>query len=428
MTASCHTAQDVFCRVVAFGFVCGLTTSCGRIGYERLARDTHGPTDADNDDRGVPPDLSDAPQDAPESEGGDLPPTGAFSYRRTLTIAATRLGGSCGSPLTDFPMLVSVAGDTLLRPVSAGGHVQSDNGFDISFTESDGRPLEYEIESYDGASGALVAWVRLGLSPSSDTVVLMLYGRTGVDGPLRPPSAAWSSDFGGVWHLAESPSDLVRSSIRDATSNGNHGVPERFGTTGGSTGAMGLIGGADRFAPTEAVITIDHAPSQTPINDMTLSMWVNFRTVRHAILAQKNDATSPYLSYQLYVTGGWFFFGAYTTLASDYAYQYRTDPVVTGVWYHIAGVIDGDQVILYVDGSTASTIGSNPAPGTLVQATSTLTFGNDTGYAVAPDATVDEVRLSNVARSRCWLETEVSNQRFPSTFVAIGAEEANGGG
>jgi MSHA biogenesis protein MshQ len=40
---------------------------------------------------------------------------------------------------------------------------------------------------------------------------------------------------------------------------------------------------------------------------------------------------------------------------------------------------------------------------------------------------VDEVRISSTARSAGWIATEYSNQNAPSTFLAIGAQESNGG-
>jgi hypothetical protein len=36
---------------------------------------------------------------------------------------------------------------------------------------------------------------------------------------------------------------------------------------------------------------------------------------------------------------------------------------------------------------------------------------------------IDEVRLSNVARSADWIATDYANQNAPSTFHTLGAEE-----
>jgi hypothetical protein len=39
---------------------------------------------------------------------------------------------------------------------------------------------------------------------------------------------------------------------------------------------------------------------------------------------------------------------------------------------------------------------------------------------------LDEVRISNIARSADWIKTEYNNQKSPSTFYAYGALGING--
>jgi hypothetical protein len=39
------------------------------------------------------------------------------------------------------------------------------------------------------------------------------------------------------------------------------------------------------------------------------------------------------------------------------------------------------------------------------------------------DGIIDEVRVSNVVRSDCWIKTGYSNQNNPSTFYTVGNEE-----
>ena len=72
----------------------------------------------------------------------------------------TKVG--CPGGVTDFPVLISMAGVTDIKTTANGGHVQSSNGYDIIFRDSNGIDgLWHEIESYDGSTGTLVAWVRV---------------------------------------------------------------------------------------------------------------------------------------------------------------------------------------------------------------------------------------------------------------------------
>jgi hypothetical protein len=83
----------------------------------------------------------------------------AFAYSRSLTVAANQAPNTIEN---NFPVLVSLS-DPTLRTAANGGHVTSSNGYDICFFADAGltTPLNWEVESYNGVSGALVAWVQV---------------------------------------------------------------------------------------------------------------------------------------------------------------------------------------------------------------------------------------------------------------------------
>jgi hypothetical protein len=41
------------------------------------------------------------------------------------------------------------------------------------------------------------------------------------------------------------------------------------------------------------------------------------------------------------------------------------------------------------------------------------------------DAEIDEVRISNIARTSDWIYTEFNNQNDPSSFLSFGPEETS---
>jgi hypothetical protein len=43
------------------------------------------------------------------------------------------------------------------------------------------------------------------------------------------------------------------------------------------------------------------------------------------------------------------------------------------------------------------------------------------------DGTIDEVRISNIARSAGWIETDYNNQYAPATFIIEGTPETPSG-
>ena len=107
-------------------------------------------------------------------------------FKKELTVLAADV---TGGPLTDFPLLVSITDSDLQSSVRS-------DGFDIFFTASDGTTvIPYERESYDSASGTLVAWVLTDLSDTVDNNFFMFYGNpnsTDQQNPLHehnPPYA-----------------------------------------------------------------------------------------------------------------------------------------------------------------------------------------------------------------------------------------------
>lgn len=82
----------------------------------------------------------------------------AWGYRKAVLINSKPDAGDCGTGTcvpaaqVNFPVLVSLASDAALAARA------QDDGDDILFTAADGTTqLAHEIESFDGATGALVA-------------------------------------------------------------------------------------------------------------------------------------------------------------------------------------------------------------------------------------------------------------------------------
>ncbi len=92
----------------------------------------------------------------------------SWLYRKQITIDGSQVSGA--AELINFPLLISGV-DLDWRSSGDGGQVGKSDGTDILFTSSDGTTkLDHEIEKYVGATGELIAWVRIPvLAPATNT-------------------------------------------------------------------------------------------------------------------------------------------------------------------------------------------------------------------------------------------------------------------
>lgn len=116
---------------------------------------------------------------------------GTWTLRRPLLVSSD----IADADLADFPLLVQLVDSNL------GAGAQSD-GDDLVFTAADGvTRLDHHLESWDAATGAITAWVRIPLLSSTVDTELFVY--------LGNPTANDQSDPVGVWGA---DADLVLAS------------------------------------------------------------------------------------------------------------------------------------------------------------------------------------------------------------------------
>jgi biopolymer transport protein ExbB len=101
---------------------------------------------------------------------------------------------------------------------------------------------------------------------------------------------------------------------------------------------------------------------------------------------------------------------------------WTTNPVLSaGQWYHVVYIRDGlgETSKFYVNGSpvavTLSGVNFSDATGPTYIGTDPTHYNFKGG--------IDEVRMSDIARSPAWIATEYENQRAPSSFCRVYATE-----
>lgn len=343
---------------------------------------------------------------------------GTWQRRRTLTIDRTKVGGPENQ--IDFPLLVSST-STEFKTVANGGFVASSTGADIFFTSSDGTTkLSHELESYSGSTGAVLAWVKVPVvATSTDTVLYMYYGNTS-SSVQASPTSTWDGAMKGVWHF--------NNNLLDATSNVNHGT-----NVNSTNSTSGKIGNARDFSSSSNRVTVPANASLKPNAQITVSAWIK-RTGTQATDARpiwfgrtSGTPLGPY-GFQLNGTSDTRLnFHLSSTTTNFNVLGSSTSTIHSTSWTHIAGTYNGSTIRYYIDNvlqgvqSASFTIGNYDTMG--------LGFGNAfSGGTAEWNGLLDEIHISNVARTPGWIKTEYNNQNSPSTFYALGAGAGNSSG
>jgi len=332
-------------------------------------------------------------------------------YRKMITIDHTKVTGD----LTNFPVLINVSDVDLASKAQ-------DDGDDLVFTNSSGGKLNHEIEYFNGATGHLVAWVSANLSASCDTTLFIYYGNPSAPNQQNP-TAVWDSHYVMIQHLEETASGSGGTHY-DSTVNNNHM------TTGNgvSTNVAGKIDGADNFDGVDDLVDRDELKLQT----QTISLWFNSDVKLDASgpsrdpivnggTQSKSGVTLQYSSYSGVGT-----MRVYTAYGTSWG-THQSAPITfdSNTWHHAVVVYNRttDNVKLYVDKSKLIDDSSATAGNGITYTNGKLSLAY--AFTYRWDGRIDEVRISDVARSASWIETEYNNQNNPSAFYTIGSEETS---
>jgi len=342
------------------------------------------------------------------------PPSGSswpngYSYQRTIAINCTQVPNT---NQTNFPLLISGT-YSYLATTGNGGNVTNANGYDIIFTSDAAgtSALAFERESYNASTGAVNFWVNVPtVSNTANTVIYMFYGNSSITTDQSNPTGVWDVNYKGVWHLPNG----TTLSANDSTSNGNNG------TITGATATTGKIGGGASFNSSSDTISINAAGSlSAPFTIEEWAMPANLNNLQGLF----GSRTPGDESFDAKLTGsgvhGDIGNGSlWLTTSADAGFSYSAN-----TWHHFVYTVTTSGYTIYADGSQ---IGSGSFSGTplLYNSTHILHIGwYGTEYLIG---SIDEVRVSNIARSANWIATEYNNENSPSTFYTVGSAQTGG--
>ncbi len=276
-------------------------------------------------------------------------------------------------------------------------------GADLRFTDgANASILSHEVESWD-TGGVSRVWVRIPVLVSNQ--LIRAFWRNPEAG-AAPDAAVWDAGYRGVWHFS--------GGLSDATTNANHGVNT------GSVATSGAVAGARAFDGNDFIDCGNGASLNFTNNQLTLSAWIKPAAISGNSIISKSYAathTSPYYSWILYTVSS----GLHCRIDASSATK---GTLVTGVWQQVTTTYNGSLVTFYIDGTP---VGSFAKTGNLLLTPRNVRIG---GRDTSPlgeyfSGSIDEVRVSAVARSADWIRAE-RDTVARSAFCAFGSVTETG--
>jgi Concanavalin A-like lectin/glucanases superfamily/Domain of unknown function (DUF2341) len=328
---------------------------------------------------------------------------------------------------SNFPFLFNTT-DPLLRTVANGGHVTNANGWDMIFTsDAAGKNrLNHEIESYNGATGQVIAWVQIPtVSHTTDTVIYLFYGNSSITTSQANKTGVWDTNYKAVYHMAD---NAASTTVTDSTGS-NNGVA-RANTNTKTT--PGEIDGALSFNGTSDYVSVaQNGHFNLHASPFTLEVWIKddsspatLNATFHRIISWYDGTNNVQLGLGDDSTETQRRFYLTNAPKSALPKDTTTGNAPTGL-NHVVVTYDGTSVYhLYLNGANADggTLKSGNVTGFTANSTTLYLAQRGDGEGLV-NGVLDEVRISSTTRSPDWIAAEYHNQKAPSTFYTLGSEQ-----
>jgi biopolymer transport protein ExbB len=310
--------------------------------------------------------------------------------RTPVTVDTSPSGVNLSGAIGRTPVLVRLHSGNFSFSDSA------DNGADLRVLASDNKtPLKYHIESFDPLLGVATLWVDLPKLAGGEKAQIWVYhGNKSAPAAVDTPGT-FDPDYVLVLHYDEA----AGSPTADKTSYKNNPTN---GPSSSDDGA--IIGKGGKFAAS-AGMAIPATPSlATPVTGFTFSTWVKIDAPGGNMALFSRDGVVIGLN------AGVPYVGSAQAPAA----------LTAGQWAHIAVTSDGKASHLFVGGKEVAQGAPLPAM------SGPASIG---GAASAPfTGTLDETRLSKVARPAALIAADAAGQGPDGKLLAFGKDEEQGSG
>jgi hypothetical protein len=317
-----------------------------------------------------------------------------WKHSGSVYILTTPEGANlpASASVSGFPLLVRLHKDFFDFGQAQPG------GADLRFSSGTGKPLAYQIEEWDAASGVASVWVRVPrIRGNARQEIKLHWGKAGAASESSG-NAVFNETNGylSAWHMGDRIQDEV-------------GTLKCVDT--GTTAAAGIIGRARHFPGKKGIFGGDRIPNYpTGSSPHSTEAWFRAEKPNCQVIAWGNEhaqgkvvmgyRSPPQVSMDCYFSGA--------NVAT------RT-PLATNQWVHVVHTYEKGVSRVYVNGTLDGESKTSSAP-LAIKSPSRLWIGGWYGnYDFVGD--IDEVRVSRAVRPAAWVRLQYENQKPLQTLV-----------
>lgn len=321
---------------------------------------------------------------------------------------------------TNFPVLFHST-DMTFSTSSTRGHLFNPQGFDLVFSTLPDCSLElnYDRETRNtNGTYYLYCWVNMPIVSSiTDTVFYTCYGNSSIVNNISQMNNTWDPNYIGVYHLA---TFLTSGGVAtdDATVYSSSGA-----FVGEPKATNGRMDGAANFLTTTTIAILNYHVYEFA-GPFTVSAWIYpTTTATYQTIVSADYIATGHRDFSYFISGlgtsNIFVNIGNGALVADIPIA---PPISLNKWNYVVMTADGSNVRIYVNGvqsggqaSTAEAILEGGNVNVSISSVEQVLFPMN-------NCSVDEVRISTIARSAGWIQTEYANQLNPIYFLTIGPE------
>ena len=317
--------------------------------------------------------------------------------------------------LTDYPAYINLDNTSNMKAAGA------DLRFINASCGNNGSELSFEIEKFDTDDAHI--WVKIPSIGTSGKTISVYYNNSGAsDG--QNATDVWDSNYVLVLHLNETRSTDANH-YQDSTSFSNDGT-----LTDADSGAVrvsGMVAGCIDFdGDNPDHIAIPDGAELDITDSYTLEYWANpdAITAFRGVTGKWTDAADKYHMYTGFYNQNLFI--KQQCDGVDFV-AYGNDGLSINTWYYSVFQLDktATDIRVYYNATLDTT--TDTGSYTSAQVTDDdLWIGHPQAFAEPYNGEIDELRLSDIARSAGWTNYTYQIIANQGTYVTIGSAESSG--